>query len=68
VTELAQYGGITTKREAAMFLAQILWESDGLRATSEYACAATGCPGEYGTSQYPEESYYGRGYIQLVVI
>lgn len=66
VTQLGPKGGITTKREAAMFLSQILWESDGLRATQEYACIQTGCPGVYGSSIYPGKSYYGRGYIQLV--
>ncbi|CAF1004066.1 unnamed protein product [Brachionus calyciflorus] len=65
VNQLGPKGGITTKREAAMFLSQILWESDGLVAKAEYACVQTGCPGVYGTSQYPGQSYYGRGYIQL---
>ncbi len=62
-------GGITSKREAAMFLAQILWESDGLVAKSQYACRTTGCPGEYlqtTSPYYPGQNYYGRGYIQLV--
>lgn len=67
VTQLGPKGGIYTKREAAMFLAEILWESDGLVATSEYACVETKCPGQYGTSQYPGQNYYGRGYIQLVL-
>ena len=52
-----------------MFLAQILWESDGLRAKREYACLATGCPGQYLDTNYPYypgQNYYGRGYIQLV--
>jgi len=62
-------GSITSKREAAMFLAQILWESDGLRAKREYACLSTGCPGQYLDKNYPYysgQNYYGRGYIQLV--
>lgn len=67
VTQLEPLGGIKTKREAAMFLAQILWESDGLKAKSEYACIKTGCPGLYGTSRYIGNNYYGRGYIQLVI-
>ena len=69
VTQATAWGGITTKREMAMFLAQILWESDGLVAKREYACLATGCPGVYNSgtyNQYPSQSYYGRGYIQLV--
>ncbi|RNA04083.1 chitinase 4-like [Brachionus plicatilis] len=65
VTQLGPKGGITTKREAAMFLSQILWESDGLKATEEYACMQSKCPGVYGSSRYPGKSYYGRGYIQL---
>lgn len=67
VTQLKRQGNIDTKTEAAMFLAQILWESDGLRAKSEYACEHTGCPGVYGTSRYIGQNYYGRGYIQLVI-
>jgi hypothetical protein len=39
-------GGMRTKQELAMFLAQIIWESDFLRATAEYACAG-GCPDHY---------------------
>lgn len=66
VTQLTSLGAISTKREAAMFLAEIMWESDGLRAKREYNCLSTGCPGLYGTSIYPNQSYYGRGYIQLV--
>ena len=47
-------------------IAQILWESDGLKAVREYACATNGCPNEYKTSDdVPGKSYYGRGYIQL---
>ena len=66
VSQLEFQGNIRTKREAAMFLAQILWESDGLKATEEYACIKTECPGMYGTSRYIGKNYYGRGYIQLV--
>lgn len=52
-----------------MYLTQILWESDGLRAKEEYACIATGCPGQYTTGiGYPGKNYYGRGYIQLVIL
>lgn len=66
-SQLESQGNIKTKREAAMFLAQILWESDGLKATKEYACIKTECPGMYGTSRYIGKNYYGRGYIQLVI-
>lgn len=60
-------GGITSKRELAMFLAQILWESDGLKAKVEYACSGpNGCPYSYkSASDEPGRQYYGRGYIQL---
>ena len=50
-----------------MFLAQIIWESDGLRAKKEYACMASGCPGQYTSGiGFPGQNYFGRGYIQLV--
>lgn len=56
----------SSKREVAMFLAQILWESDGLRAKSEIRCAGNQCVGEYRSPGDPENKfYYGRGYIQL---
>ena len=59
-------GGITTKRELAMFLAQIMWESIGLRYIQEVDCVNTGCPGHYQTeNDFPGARYYGRGYIQL---
>jgi predicted chitinase len=59
-------GGITTKQEASMFLAQILWESGGLKYKRELACVKTGCPGRYDHSVgVPGKEYYGRGYIQL---
>jgi len=66
-SQLKTKGNIQTKREAAMFLSQILWESDGLQAKAEYACKDSGCPGVYGTSIYTDQNYYGRGYIQLVI-
>jgi hypothetical protein len=68
VSQAQSKGGIRTRQELAMFLAQILWESDCLRATSEYACA-NGCPGAYPLTGYgiPGKQYFGRGYIQLVM-
>jgi hypothetical protein len=65
IREARPSGNIESKRELAMFLAQILWESDGLRARREYACV-NGCPKEYKSDlDFPGQSYYGRGYIQL---
>ncbi|KAJ6223456.1 hypothetical protein RDWZM_002001 [Blomia tropicalis] len=59
-------GSINNKVEAAMFLAQILWESGGLRYKRELICIKTGCPGVYDSSVgIPGKNYYGRGYIQL---
>jgi hypothetical protein len=50
-----------------MFLATILWESDGLKALREYFCYPKfnqGC--EYSTGIGPKGvNYYGRGFIQL---
>jgi predicted chitinase len=59
---------ISSKREAAMFLAQILHESGGLNYTAEIACQSNGCPGSYKLTPgvgKPGKTYYGRGYIQL---
>ncbi|RKP36710.1 lysozyme-like domain-containing protein [Dimargaris cristalligena] len=71
-------GGIVRPREAAMFLTQVLWESNGLRSKEEHVCAGNQCPGNYTTDNdfsYTEKQgdqtrtvvnqYYGRGYIQL---
>ena len=66
IKNAAPAGGITTKRELAMFLAQILVESAGLKYKSETRCATNGCPGDYETAQdFPGARYYGRGYMQL---
>ncbi|PVV01832.1 hypothetical protein BB560_003741 [Smittium megazygosporum] len=65
---LTRVGGITSSTEAAMFLSQILWESDGLRAKSEYLCQTSleQCKSAYGSSSdLPGKVYFGRGYIQL---
>ena len=59
-------GAITTKRELAMFLAQILHESGGLIYTREIACEVTNCPNEYRSpGDNPNLFYFGRGFIQL---
>ena len=62
-------GKITTKRELAMFLAQIVHESGGLVYRMEIRCGSgcVNCPGEYSTpDDAPGQRYCGRGYIQLV--
>lgn len=67
VSKIKKDGGIDSKREAAMFLAQILWESGGLKHRVEIDCKETGCPGQYSSGIGAwGKSYYGRGYIQLV--
>jgi len=60
-------GHISCKRELAMFLTQVLWESDGLRAKEEYKCKLDGCDDEYHFPDLdqPGKKYFGRGYIQL---
>ncbi|RWS11900.1 hypothetical protein B4U79_02455, partial [Dinothrombium tinctorium] len=66
VSQARSAGGIASKQELAMFLAQILHESGGLIYKKEIACARTGCPGVYDNGVgYPRRNYYGRGYIQL---
>lgn len=56
----------STKREVAMFLAQLLHESGGLRYKIEERCINSHCPGEYvSPGDKPNKHYYGRGYIQL---
>ena len=46
-SHMVSKGGIHTKREAAMFLAQVIHESGGLRFKSELACQVSGCPDSY---------------------
>ncbi|PVV01530.1 hypothetical protein BB560_004045 [Smittium megazygosporum] len=59
-------GQISSNMEAAMFLAQILWESDGLRAKEEYYCQTNDCSTAYSSAlDLPGKVYSGRGYIQL---
>lgn len=63
---------ITTKREAAMFLAQMAHESLNLKAVEEIACTPeeskkAACDASYPLQKggVPGKHYYGRGYIQL---
>ena len=63
------YGNVTCKREAAMFLAQLLHESGGLRYKAEIRCNVNpkNCIADYRTPELDVKGkqYYGRGYIQL---
>ncbi len=68
VNQAGSKGNIYSKLELAMFLSQIMWESDGLRAMREYYCYPTfnsGCAYSTGIG-FPGQNYFGRGYIQLV--
>ena len=61
---------ITSKREAAMFLAQVWHESGALKYTKEILCQENlaKCRVDYapkGPGASTGKDYYGRGYIQL---
>lgn len=59
------YAGISNKREAAMFLAQLIHESGGLQFKEELAYKDA-YSGPYRSNlDRPGRRYYGRGYIQL---
>lgn len=59
-------GNITSKRELAMFLANIIWESGGLAHKKEIKCLNDGCPDHYRCKGDTDGIFYfGRGYIQL---
>lgn len=66
INNASSKGGIASKTELAMFLAEIMWESGGLYYKSELACQQNNCAGSYQDSVgIPGKYYYGRGYIQL---
>ena len=66
IKEAETMGGITSKTELAMFLAEIMWESGGLYYKSELACKTNNCAGSYVDNVgLSGKYYYGRGYIQL---
>jgi predicted chitinase len=66
VSHATSAGSISSKRELAMFLTEVLWESGGLRYKKELACAHNNCSGSYRTGSEPRgKFYYGRGYLQL---
>ncbi|MEV6560346.1 chitinase [Nocardia sp. NPDC051756] len=63
----APAGDVSSRKDLAQFLAQILWESDGLRSKEEYLAAND--PAAVATAYAgPDDNgkvFYGRGYIQL---
>ena len=66
VGRAASDGAITSRRELAMFLAEILHESGGLIYKREIRCISDGCPSDYRSpGDDPRLFYYGRGFIQL---
>jgi hypothetical protein len=67
VNNIQPLGGIQTKREAAMFLAQTVYETKGLSTLSEPFCTQTGCVGQFVTNLgMISRSYHGRGYLNMV--
>jgi len=70
INQAQSSGGITSKLEAFMAVAQLGWESAGFSARSEWACSggrwsAWPCD-SYDTNGCPAgKKYYGRGFIQL---
>ncbi|CAL8128783.1 unnamed protein product [Orchesella dallaii] len=60
-------GKIANLQEAAMALAQMIHESEGLQAKRELRCVQTQCFNEYRDARCdrPGTYYFGRGYIQL---
>ena len=62
--------GIKSKREAAMFLANIIHETGGLQKIIEEICGSgcAKCLNAYTTGDDHVGSHYcGRGYLQLVI-
>jgi len=69
VDQAGTKGNIKSKIQLAIFLAQIMWETGGLREMREQYCYPVlnkGC--DYSTPGvgYSGQNYFGRGYIQLV--
>jgi len=69
VSQAVKVGGIRTKRELAMFLTHVIITSEGLVIIEEPRCLIDKCINEYNHKEgYKGQYYYGRGYLQLVVI
>jgi hypothetical protein len=64
VKEFIPLGKISSKRELAMFLAQVMHESGGLKFKAEQNWEQNAHEYERST-EYPDNVYYGRGYLQL---
>jgi len=57
---------VANKLELAMFLTQVAWESDGLKAKEEYEALQGHCNDKYkANDDVAGHHYWGRGYIQL---
>lgn len=62
----APMGNISSTKDLAQFLAQVLWESDGLAAKEEHAAAADPVQARDSYDAGPSgQVYWGRGYIRL---
>ncbi|PVU97949.1 hypothetical protein BB561_000220 [Smittium simulii] len=62
-----KFADIESKQEAAMFLAQLLWESNGLQSKDEYQCSQRDCSEIYSqSSDIPEASEYLYGNSKLL--
>ena len=63
ISQAESSGNISNKIHLAMFLATVLWESDGLVAIREYNCYPKLNPNcSYSTGLgYKGRNYYGRG-------
>ncbi|WP_052280453.1 chitinase [Nocardia vulneris] len=60
-------GAITSRETFAQFLAQVIFESDGLRNRREYRCVADNCADDYKNPEtdVPGQYYYPRGYLPI---
>ena len=64
-------GGISSKIELAMFLAQVMHQSNGLTSKIEEKCGSgcLNCKMDYTyPADQPNKLYCGRGYTQLVIL
>ena len=58
--------GVISKKEIAMFLSHIIYETHGLQYKEEAECHFNKCPNKYRLGgDPPDKFYYGRGYLML---